>query len=520
MGRTVIAFWVGLVIGLGSSANADDFFPGNPPDELLADRNALVVGVSHYAPPLRELGENPLNDAQQVHNFLQQVGFASELIEDPDRNQILGSLNRVQEKMRRRPGLLLIYFAGHGLTVNGQGYLLPRDAIAEQPRDAADRMISLDRVYDAIRAAKARDAIVIIDACRDDPFDDGGKSEFRAGFANMSSKDPPDRTYVAFSTVDGSRAENGATGNSPFTEAFLRFAKQRLDLVNLFIQVRTVLSSRNIGQPNPSRDVLVGHVKLMTTRFDYNDEGQDYSTAISSKKAGSVDYFMRLWPVGYFYNKAEQAFRFMSQEEAIKGGSISRPFNFAGSGSDINPPYLDVGGDPQKLAWYSPPTETKSAVITSAAPSTQFLVHQTADLFEFSPKRGKILAQGTPVVITGMTDNWTKVATAVGEFVVDSDKLRPVSDTSREASIWVSASDKTFELKPSVEKATQKQPKRVIVQATFAESASSDVAAAVLASGIKTVKSLEDHGTPPEHIIVAPPVRAGTVSEVKLFWVP
>ncbi len=187
-------------------------------------RAALVIGMSGYrnAPPLA----NPVNDAKDMSAVLRELGFAVTEAADLDKRlldeTIRGFANRIAGA-----DVALIFYAGHGLQVAGQNYLLPIDAKLESERDLDFEAVGLEFVLRQMESGRnGRTSIVILDACRDNPLARnlaramGVRSDaFPRGLAPAQSGAG---MFIAFSTQPGNVAYDGAGRNSPFAAALLR----------------------------------------------------------------------------------------------------------------------------------------------------------------------------------------------------------------------------------------------------------------------------------------------------------
>ncbi len=224
-----------------------------------ADRIALVVGMADYRhiTPLA----NTLNDAQMISTTLQGIGFDVTTLYDVS----YGELRRAMDDFAFRSevaDLALIYFAGHGVEVQGENFLVPVDANVQSSRDIQRQSVSLrDFLATVDRARKMR--IVILDACRDNPF--GGtilteeiavQESDRAGTrggGGMAAPSPDRGTLVAFAARDGEVALDGIGDNSPFALALARkMAEPGLEISLMFRQVRDLVleETRNLQEPH------------------------------------------------------------------------------------------------------------------------------------------------------------------------------------------------------------------------------------------------------------------------------
>lgn len=211
------------------------------PPKLVIDqgrRVALVIGNSAYqnAPSLT----NPRRDADAVADAFRKVGFNSVQVEhDLTRAQMIRALRNFED-VAAEANWGVVYFAGHGLGVNGTNYLLPIDAKLLADRDVPDETISLDRILVSTESAKKL-RMVILDACRDNPFVNKMKRSVAARSVSqgLSAIEPDVGTLVAYSARDGQVALDGDGEHSPFVIALLKhIATPNLEIGMFFRVVR------------------------------------------------------------------------------------------------------------------------------------------------------------------------------------------------------------------------------------------------------------------------------------------
>jgi uncharacterized caspase-like protein len=202
-------------------------------------RVALVVGNSEY----RNVAQlpNPANDATAVATLLKGAGFDKV---DLRLNQGISDLRRAVgdfADVAADADIAVVYFAGHGIEIDGSNFIIPVDASLARDFDVEDEAVPLDRLLKAIEPAR-RLRLVILDACRDNPFARtmrrtvASRSVGRGlGRVEPSTSD----TLIAFAAKAGSTALDGEGQNSPFTAALLRHvATPGLDIRLAFGQVR------------------------------------------------------------------------------------------------------------------------------------------------------------------------------------------------------------------------------------------------------------------------------------------
>src|ERR1700742_2479771 len=184
-----------------------------------AKRVALVIGNSAYQNVA--MLPNPSNDGAVIATMLKEAGFDNvDSRHDLPANEMRRALRDFSD-LARDADIALIYYAGHGLEVDGNNYLIPVDAKLERDTDVYDEALSLDRVLVSIEPAKQL-RLVILDACRDNPFAKSMKRTLASraigrGLAQVEPASP--NTLIAYSAKAGSTALDGDSKNSPFTIA-------------------------------------------------------------------------------------------------------------------------------------------------------------------------------------------------------------------------------------------------------------------------------------------------------------
>jgi tetratricopeptide (TPR) repeat protein len=215
-------------------------------------RVALIIGNAAYANAGRLA--NPRGDAASVAVALRRLGF-SKVVEEYDLT--LDQMKRVLRDFSEEAegtDWAVIYFAGHGMQVDGRNFLIPVDAQLLKATDVEDETVDLSRVMDRIANAKKL-RLVILDACRNNPYlsrmTQVGRVK-RALDRGLSIVEPQHGELVVFATRDGHVAEDGNTEHSPFTAALLQhIVTPKLDIRIMFSRVRdTVLkNSNNVQEP-------------------------------------------------------------------------------------------------------------------------------------------------------------------------------------------------------------------------------------------------------------------------------
>lgn len=214
-------------------------------------RHALVIGNSAYK-NARALA-NPRNDATAVAAKLRSVGFAVTERMDADNKSMKDALRQFSSGIPEG-GVCLIYYAGHGVQIKGQNYLVPVDANMSAEYEVPDETLPMDTVVRALEQAKSSLNIFVLDCCRDDPFARswrGTRSAAGSGGLQMPS-DMPQGMFVAFSTSPGKTAEDGDGKNSPYTTALLEeLGQPGLDFEKVFKNVGAKVVKATKGAQEP-----------------------------------------------------------------------------------------------------------------------------------------------------------------------------------------------------------------------------------------------------------------------------
>jgi formylglycine-generating enzyme required for sulfatase activity len=219
-----------------------DIAPAPPGAER---RVALVIGNSRYAVgPLN----NPANDAKAITGVLQSLGFEVLSHVDLDLVGMRRALADFGERMAEG-GVALFYYSGHGLQVGGKNYLIPLRARLTSERYIAAETVEVDAVLKEMDAARNRLNVIILDACRDNPFARGWRSTAR-GLAQMGG---PPGTLIAYATDPGDVAADGEPGtNGVYTAELLRaLPESGLKIEDTFKRAARGVIERTRGRQRP-----------------------------------------------------------------------------------------------------------------------------------------------------------------------------------------------------------------------------------------------------------------------------
>ena len=225
-----------------------------------AERVALVIGNAAYREdPL----DNPVNDAKAMAERLEGFGFAVTTVVDADLRTMQRAILAFGEQIEAR-STALVFYAGHGVQANGRNYLMPVDAEATAERELRFEAVDMNDILEEIELAHPRMSIVIMDACRNNPFE----KKLRGGSRGLAVVDAATGTLIAYSTAPGSVAADGDGRNGLYTEQLLNaLDTPGLKVEEVFKQVR-----RNVSELSGGRQIPWESSSL-TGDFVFNDSG-------------------------------------------------------------------------------------------------------------------------------------------------------------------------------------------------------------------------------------------------------
>ncbi|GLH78026.1 hypothetical protein SSBR45G_29340 [Bradyrhizobium sp. SSBR45G] len=298
---------------------------------LAEKRVALVIGNSAYqnVPQLT----NPANDGAVMTATFKNAGFD---VVDYRRDLTARETRRALRDFAdaaRDADIAVVYYAGHGMEVEGSNYLIPIDARLERDTDVYDETLSLDRILVAVEPAKKL-RLVILDACRDNPFSRNmqrtvATRSLGRGLAKVEPTSP--NTLVAYSAKAGSTAQDGDGKNSPFTLALSRhIATPGLDVRKAFGFVRDEVLKSTANRQEPfvygslgGEDVpLVPGVPRVVTQMPVApapspqaDTRRDYELAMQVGNKGALNAFLAQYPDGFYASLAKLQLEKLTAEE-------------------------------------------------------------------------------------------------------------------------------------------------------------------------------------------------------------
>ncbi|MCK1720286.1 caspase family protein [Bradyrhizobium sp. 141] len=310
--RLTILFFLACWLGLG--------------DARAEKRVALVIGNSAYksAPRLT----NPVNDASLVGGMFRKAGFDSVDVKlDLNAAEMRRALRDFGGRTREAD-VAVVYYAGHGIELDGTNYLIPTDATLETDSDVLDETLPLERALFAVEPAKQL-RLVILDACRDNPFSKTMKRTIAAraigrGLAKVEPTSP--NTMIAFAAKAGSTASDGDSRNSPFAAALVeRLPTPGLDLRKAFGFVRDDVLKNTGYKQEPyvygslgGDDVPLIAAKPVVVGPQANPDSEirrDYELALQLGTRDGWTAFLNRFPSGFYTDLAKGQLNKIAAEE-------------------------------------------------------------------------------------------------------------------------------------------------------------------------------------------------------------
>jgi Caspase domain len=358
--RWMQALMLVLVTGLALAQSASS---GDP-------RVALVIGNGAYTDaPLK----NPANDAKQMAEVLRRLGFEVIELRDGRREQMTQAIEQLQNTLKGRRGVGLLYYAGHGVQIDARNYMIPVDAKLRRSADLSTQAVDVNRAIDALRAAGTRLNIVVLDACRDNPF---GSISSGRGLAPL---DAPSGTLLAYATAPGNVASDGAAGaaHGLYTQHLLKeLAAPDTRIEDVFKRVRYAVRQASAGRQipwestsleedfrfNDGRVVAAARPTPQQIRVSFDEESALWDRIKNSTRADDFYGFLQRYPSGALAEAAHARLNLLSQPT----------LTVQGAGADGRDQRYTVGGFRVGDVYEQRATITNARGVTT----TQTMIHR------------------------------------------------------------------------------------------------------------------------------------------------
>jgi hypothetical protein len=296
-----------------------------------APRLALVIGNSAYqhTSPLR----NPANDAQAMSQTLRQLNFQVTTLTDSNQRSMESALRQFGRQLRDEKGVGLFYYAGHGMQVDGENYLLPVDIHPSNETDLRYDAVPVGKLLGQMKSAGNPMNLVILDACRNNPF----QRSFRAASQGLAQVVAPTGTFISYATAPGSVAADGEGRNGLFTEKLLQHMNTPgLKLEEVFKRVRAAVQRESNNRQVPwDASSVTGDFYFLPTGQplppppqtaalprQFRPDEEAWELVKSSEDPGDVRYFLERFPESPLRSVAELKLRMLEKQ---KPGATAEP---------------------------------------------------------------------------------------------------------------------------------------------------------------------------------------------------
>lgn len=294
-------------------------------------RLALIIGNGAYrdAPLL-----NPVNDAKAVAGLFTRAGFAVDSHLNATRTVMLDAIERFSAEAKRpETKLVIFYYAGHGAQLDWRNYLLPVDALVETREQMKQRCVDLSLLLGKLSAGNDKTFLVILDACRNNPFGNSFLPEQKG----LSQFDAPAGSLLAYATSPGNVASDGSSGNGLYTENLVReLSKSGTRIEDALKRVRLNVRLASHGEQIPwettslEDDVFLfneGQRKLTESEMETLVELDvaEWTRIKSSHKIDDWIAYLRAYPNGRFAEIAQVRLTRLLMETEKQAPAASSP---------------------------------------------------------------------------------------------------------------------------------------------------------------------------------------------------
>jgi hypothetical protein len=245
-------------------------------------RVALVVGQSAYraVPAL----PNASNDARRMAELLASAGFEVTAAPDLSQNDMRQTIGDFAAKVAASgpDTIALVFYAGHGLQIDGENYLVPVDVDPKRDADIPLQAVRLNDLMNTLGALPTRMRIIMLDACRNNPFPAINQSAGH-GLAIVDTKAGASGSFISYSTSPGAEAEDGSGSNSPYTTAVLSVATEpNLAIEEAFKRIRVAVNQSTDGRQIPWES------SSLTSEFKFFSTGTGQQATSAPKQLAST----------------------------------------------------------------------------------------------------------------------------------------------------------------------------------------------------------------------------------------
>ena len=353
--------------------------------QAAGDRVALVIGNNAYGSvPLR----NAVNDARDVGKILKEMGFKVILKEDTTRPVMVEALKEFGAALEGA-STAVFFYAGHGMQFKDQNYLIPIDAAMGSEEDVTLFALNMQQVFDRMERAKTKTNILILDACRENPF----ASSFRVSSGGLAQMNAPSGTLIAYSTAPGSVAADGFGRNGTYTKNLLNnIATPDLPVEIMFKRVREGVELETLKKQTPwDASSLKGDFAFNNTAaaaaarqgnggaasadMTLTMERVFWESAKESNRAEDIQAYLEKYPTGVFSSLAKNRLDAVTRVAARPQAPAAEP---APRLAMAEPPLERAPApNPSNASTAAPPPSATPAVATSTVAANATLAANT-----------------------------------------------------------------------------------------------------------------------------------------------
>ncbi|AWB66618.1 hypothetical protein C2869_09325 [Saccharobesus litoralis] len=299
----------------------------------LEKRIALVIGNSDYQfAPLK----NPVNDAETMASTLSQLGFEVDKYTDLNREQMESVIGKFGQRLvNSKVEAGLFYFAGHGVSVKGVNYLIPIGEGYSDESDVESKAVDVSLVMSNFTGGKLSNAFVVLDACRNNPFGSGTASSLRQdGLSRMMA---PSGTLIAYATIPGATASDGAGDNGLYTSHLVNSLRvPGLSAEQVFKRTRERVENESNNSQSPREESSLKGADFYFLPLDTNGkimpeavELAYWNSIVDSQSVDDFSAYLAKYPKGQFVALAQNKIARAEQQELDKPGIIRAASGYA-----------------------------------------------------------------------------------------------------------------------------------------------------------------------------------------------
>lgn len=309
-GRVLLA----MLLSFPLSLVAQDF----PQSNTNEHRVALVIGNSNYRnSPLK----NPVNDARAMRDKLKRMGFDVVMREDIKVREIGGALREFRSKLRAG-SIALFFYAGHGLQIRGENYLPAVDAEISSEEDVPQQSLNVNSVLTTMEDSKAGVNLVLLDACRNNPF----ARSFRSAASGLARIQAPSGTLIHYATRPGSVAEDGNGANGTYTEALLTQIEEKgVPIEQALKRVTVRVKNATKGKQEPWMEgsltgdfyfIIQGPTQITVQQAPQDGDSAAWQAAQTANTAAAYQAYLTEYPKGLYAAAARVKLASLTQDQS------------------------------------------------------------------------------------------------------------------------------------------------------------------------------------------------------------